>query len=187
MRNSVEVSTLLASAEAEGLVPEVTDDQELDGARFVLAQLALQTLFTRNELLDDCHFHLYLYDSISKRLTPVLEPDDGGTEPVESWLPGRGVVGEAWNEEALVVASGKECSDSTHGLTVAQQTRYRPLRAVSALPVWTASTHVIGVLGASSTKKGSALKTTDGREEMLLVSQLVSRILVNVLGWFADQ
>jgi hypothetical protein len=161
------------------------DDELLAGARFLLAEIAFATLFEENEVLTDCNFHLYLLNE-DDLLQPVFgTPDRSAHLPMESWKPGQGVVGRAWDIEAFVRAVGDECHDKTYGLTREQEIRYQQLQVVAAIPVGTASS-VIGVVSADTRERDSSLGTEDGYREMVLIADLVARVLIDVLKWFED-
>ncbi len=178
-------TTALTRRKLGSPTPTVPADEAAQGARVVLAEMALATIF-RNEILADCRFHLYLPDQVGL-LGPVLEHAgrDPALPPPESWPIGHGVVGKAWSEEAFIRAVGAASHDETHGLSPEQQARYANTQVVAALPVRN-SQAVIGVVSAASLRADSKLADEDGYEELVLISQLVGRVLIDVLKWFPD-
>ena len=155
------------------------------GASYLVASLAIEAIFTKNDLLHDCKFHLYLPDD-NARLAAVLEPGEDVAD-LDSWGPGEGAVGQAWSEDEFVLVTGEECHDGTYNLTSEQQERYRSLVAIAARPVRNARGRTLGVLSAATSKGGSELVGTDGFIEMALVSELLARILIDMLKWYTDE
>jgi hypothetical protein len=80
----------------------------------------------------------------------------------ESWPAGQGVTGEAWRRGEYVLARGEAAWDNTYGLTEAQQSRYRHLQVIAAMPVRDDSQHMLGVLTVSSRRDDGRLASPDG-------------------------
>lgn len=164
------------------VLPDYTDA----GASYLVASLAIEAIFTKDDLLSDhCKFHLYLPDDTG-RLTAVLEPDDQADD-LDSWSPGEGAVGQAWADNEFVLVTGDECHDETYRLTAAQQERYQDLAAIAARPVRNARGHTLGIVSAATSRGDSALVETEGFIEMALVSELLARILIDMLKWYTDE
>ena len=161
-------------------------DEALDAARWVVADVAVEELLHPDEgPLQGCEFHLYLFDAEANRLLPVFEPPVDG-EPSEGWEPGRGAVGTAWQTQEAILVLGAETHDGTYGLTDAQQSRYRDLAVVAAMPVLNGSGDVIAVLAASSRDPESGLAGDEGFDELVLRAMGVARVLIDLLKWEND-
>jgi hypothetical protein len=87
-------------------------------------------------------------DGVGQRLYPTWDPYALG--PVEGWRidtdPPQAVTGLAWVANKYVYAVGDAVSDATHGLTAAQQRRYKRLTGVSAAAIRNLDGTPIGVL-----------------------------------------
>lgn len=87
-------------------------------------------------------------DVARRRLYPTWDPH--GLGPAEGWRidtdPPQAVTGMAWVANNYVYAVGDAVSDATHGLTAAQQLRYKRLTGVSAAPIRDRDGSPIGVL-----------------------------------------
>lgn len=184
-----------AAVELAAAIPELVaaqaseldePDEIIEGYRFLLARVALQTLLQPPEtsVLKGSHLYLYLYDADAEELVAVAFGDEG--PELDRWKPGRGATGTAWLTEQYVVATGDVAHDETHGLTPAQQRRYAALTAVAAMPVTNAADRVIAVLSASSEDPDTHLGTDEAFQEHLFRAGLVARVLVDVLQWASD-
>ncbi len=183
MKADVAASTS-ALADAPPTDRVVKESETLAGASYLLASLAIEAIFTKNDLLKNCKFHLYLPDE-DGRLAAVLEPDDED-DNLDSWRAGQGAVGRAWSDDEFVLVTGNECHDGTYNLTSGQQERYRDLTAIAARPIRNAHGLTIGIVSAATSTGDSALVGTDGFIEMALVAELLARILIDTLKWYTD-
>jgi hypothetical protein len=162
------------------------DANFLGFARYLAAESAFNDLLRVDHLGDTTEFHLYLWDADADRLLPVFEADVADEAASEGWERGQGVTGEAWASEQYVFATGEECWRG-HGIPAHRQHHYQDLAVVAAMPVRNASGTVIAVLSASSKTEGSALVDPDGYSVHSALAAASARILVDLLGWFADE
>ncbi len=161
-------------------------DETRDISRSLLAWRALADLLRpRDGPLAGCTLRLYLYDADTDSLDPVQLP--GEDTVADSWPVGRGAVGTAYARGEYVLVEGPATSDATYGLTPEQQARYRDLQAVAAMPVTNAANDVIAVLSVASSAADHRISTPEGFDEQLLLSELVARVLIDILRWFDDR
>jgi hypothetical protein len=164
----------------------------VDQARYLAADLLLSHLGDLGSaLLDGANLRLYLPSGDGSVLEPVLDPPlvGGGGSPRpggDAWRAGEGVVGRAWSEGNIVLARGEEVLTGLERLPAARRDRYRELAVIVALPVINTAGHAVGVLSASSRDAASGLDTEDSIDELVAASQLVARILIDLLGWADD-
>jgi hypothetical protein len=153
-------------------------------ARWEIADAAIGRLLrpTRGPLAGS-DLHLYMYDPDDDRLLPIFEPVDGESE---GWKPGQGATGVAWLEETYILVTGPDTHSGTYGLTPEQQGRYRELSAVAALPVFNASGEVVAVLSASTRDPNQQLGSEEAFDEHVWLGYVMSRLLIEVLGWEND-
>jgi hypothetical protein len=186
-----------------GTTIEVSREQVDDQAEFVaasrhyLAGEALSAVLTPrdDEEAAGAHFRVYLYDEDRERLTPVLLPGEDADEPgpfvrsVEEWEVGTGATGTAYATGDFVYVTGEAIWDTTYGITADQADRFRTLTAVAAIPILNASDQVIGVLtGTTDSSEPGPLGDEDEALICLLSrSMLISRVLVDLLGWYPDR
>ena len=178
-------------ASAETVTPDLVDEPReiVVASRNALAGEALVRVLRPPEdsVLHGDDLRLYLYDADLDRLSPVMLPDEKDEE-VQEWAIGQGATGTAFEREEFVLAEGDAVWDRTHGLNEQQSERFRHLTAVASMPVFNASDEIIGVLTASTSKPlGGALVTEDGYIDLLSRSLAISRVLVDLLGWFPDR
>lgn len=177
---------------------ETVPDEQFDepselvvAARWYLGGEALAQVLTPgpSSPINGALVRLYLYDSDKNRLVPVLfSGEEAGESSTEEWEIGRGATGTAYARGDVVLAEGEAVSDTTYGLTEEQSRRFRHLTAVMSAPVANADGDVIGVITASTTRRGGdGLVTEDGYLDVVTRSMLVARILVDLLGWFPDR
>lgn len=175
------VSTTRQSRQVDELVGESLsrrdEEREVAAARLISALLAPgQADFPR-----DYSFRLFLMDETTGRLLPAFEPE--GIDPAsEGWAPGQGATGLAWATNSRVLVEGPAVFDASHGLSQAQQDRYKDLAVVAAMPVRTVRDKVIGVLSVSSAINDGHLRSPDAILEHLALAEIVARILVDMLG-----
>jgi hypothetical protein len=171
------------AVESEGEPPG--RDETRDISRSLLAWRALADLLRPQEgPLAGCRLRLYLYDADTDSLDPVQLPGD--ESEIDSWPVGHGAVGTAYARGEYVLVEGAATSDATYGLTPEQQARYRALHAVAAMPVTSAAGEAIAVLSVASTDPAPRIGSPEGFDEHLLLSELVARVLIDVLRWFDD-
>ena len=185
--DQVEVTAgLAASGQEPNAEVDAADVDDIVGSfRWLAASDAIgRWLRTPPDPLEDCHLHLFLYDGDAGQLVPAFEEDPD--RPAESWSPGRGAVGIAWQERELVVVEGSACFDETFGLTPEQQQRYQALAYVVAVPVLNAGGDAIAVLSASTQDLGSPLGAEEGQLALVALAEYIARVLVDVLKWFTD-
>jgi hypothetical protein len=176
-----------ANRELTGRVAiEVDDDELVAGARALAAGAAVQSILSPlfGEVLADCEWHLYIYDSDVDRLLPIFEPDSA--DDSEGWAVGQGATGMAYLRREFVLVVGDEASDGTYSLTPAQQARYSDLTAVAAMPVQNASGDVVAVLSAAARDSDTALVREEGFQELLARAVAIGRVLIDLLRWFGD-
>ena len=163
-------------------------DETVSAARFFAGNVAIGALLEparEGRVL----FHLYVMDNEVGGLVPVFEGEDSALSDQPAWLPGIGAVGKAYVAGEFVVAVGPEASDGTHGLSKDQQQQHAGTGAVAATPVLNANGTVLAVLSASepsATVESCSLATMDDRELMSVIADGCARILVDLLGWYAD-
>jgi hypothetical protein len=182
-------ATTARLAELERPPPEgLADDEADDGTRLYLADeiLKAEVLQPRQPNLDDCRGQVWLYDPDLKSLVGILEPGhDGKMSPFE---PGQGAVGRAWKEGRYIVAAGEDVTnDKAFNLSAAQRERYRDLTAAAAMPVTNAAGRQMAVLSMSSTNPETRLTTDEGIDAMAFLSEVVARVLIDLLKWFDDR
>lgn len=181
-----ETSALLSQSpdRASGLA--VLDDDDIVAAsRSLLAQNSLLAhLRAEDGPLTGCRLELYLYDADSG----LLEPTEvaGRPQPPDAWPPGQGATGTAWERGEFVLVEGDAAFDETLGLTPAQQERFQDLTAVAAMPVLNARDQVIAVLTASTKDAAHELASQPAFDDLIVRSQVIARVLVDVLKWFDD-
>jgi GAF domain-containing protein len=134
--------------------------------------------------LERSQFRVFLYDESADRLLPVFQPDTSIDS--QGWAIGTGATGTAYESGEYVVAEGASVTDATHSLTPEQQERYRHLTAVASAPIFNAAGRVIGVLTVSSTRPDHELGSADAEQAITLGALLLSRVLIDLLGWFDD-
>jgi hypothetical protein len=160
-------------------------DETIDAARFFAADRAIAALLVNTDTL---RLHLYLMDAEVGGLVPVFEDDNASLHSQAPWIPGVGVVGKAYASGAFILAVGAEASDGTHGLSQRQQEQHPDLSAVAAMPVVNSRGSVVAVLSASERGVSSPLdlESIYTRESMSVVADGCARVLIDLLGWFAD-
>lgn len=183
-------------------VEQLDEPNELvAGARYYLAGAALATVLGAHPrgtaltpLYDDCHARLFMYDEDRDRLVPVLLPDEVGQDDedlrsTEEWEPGKGATGSAWDCGEFVYVTGDAIWDTTYGVTEEQAQRFGDLTAVASMPVTNAAGATIAVITATtrSPERAGLANETEAFETLLARAMLVSRVLVDLLGWFDDR
>ncbi|HSH58524.1 MAG TPA: hypothetical protein VK988_02570 [Acidimicrobiales bacterium] len=164
-----------------------SEEARLAATRFAVANEITPTLLdTANSPLPDVEYRLFLYDEELGKLLPAFEPGHVDHES-EGWEPGTGAVGTAWVTGSYIAAGRPAVSDRKLGLSEAQQARHADLTAVAAAPVEDDDGDVIAVLAASSKDPHTRLLTDEGFYEHLARTAMVSRVLVDVLGWSKER
>ncbi len=173
----------LQSTPAEGLAEDEADD----GTRWYLAEeiLTTEVLRPRHPSINDCRGQVWLHDPEIDALVGILHPGhDGEMSPFE---PGQGAVGRAWEEGRYVAAAGPDVTNSSEfKLTREQQARYADLTAAAAMPVTNTAGRRIAVLSMSSASPDTRLTTDEGIDGLAFLSEVVARVLVDLLKWFDD-
>jgi hypothetical protein len=172
--------------------PVVEEDEVVEVARQAAGYQAIRGLIGPGGLGQDwigpdVELRLYTYDRDLDRLMPVVEPGDEVASRPRGWRRGQGVTGLAFTTGRFQLAVGNATHDDSFGLSDEQQQRYRDLAAVAATPVFNASRRVIAVLGASSRDPTSNLGDEESEEVLVFIAVLIGRVLVDLLGWFADE
>jgi hypothetical protein len=192
-------SSLVLGTALEVSREQVDDRAELVAAsRHYLAGEALAAVLSPrdDEEAAGAHFRVYLYDDDRERLTPVLFPGEDEVDfpgefarSIEEWEVGKGATGTAYDTGEFVYVSGDAIWDTTYGVTPDQADRFRGLTAVAAIPIVNAAEQVIGVLtGTTDSSEPGPLGDEDEALICLLSrSLLVSRVLVDLLGWYPDR
>jgi hypothetical protein len=167
---------LMQTEQLEELVGPALDRRQ---QQTILAsrRLLLLLLTERTGLPSHYKFRLYTFDAQRQALMPAYTPDESDAE---SWQVGYGVTGQAWRLGEYVAARGDEVSDGTYGLTAQQQTRYRHLRVVAALPVRNDRDQIIAILTGSSATDDGRLVSQDGRDRHQELAQIAGRILIDI-------
>ncbi len=179
----VEVDAVLSAARADS-IGAVSD--ALDRARYVAAELLVAHLDDIGSgALADCNIRLYLPADDGGTLRPVLD-QEGARRYADSWPSGSGVVGRAWRDGEIVVARGAEVTAGLAELGPERLARYSQLAVVVALPVFNASRRPVAVLSASSRDPASDLDSPDSISELIAATEVVGRVLVDLLGWAVD-
>lgn len=91
-----------------------------------------------------------------------------------------GVTGAAWTSRGYTAEKGGRVSDATYGLSPDEQARYAHLTGVAACPVPNARGEPVGVLTAATTEPDPPVHEKEFVEAMLGLSQVVSRILIDI-------
>lgn len=174
----VVTATARQSAQVEDLVGKPLkrrhQQRYLSGSRLIRLHLTRET-----GLPDHYEFRVFVYDRELKRLVPSYGPHK--VDELDGWEVGQGATGLAWQREEYVLARGDDVSNDTHGLTPEQQERSKELQIVAAMPVTNAREQVIAILTGSSNNDDGQLASDEGREKQQELSQVVARILIDVL------
>jgi hypothetical protein len=132
-------------------------------------------------LLGNYEFALYLPN---KRRTRLLPEYRSAAEPDEGWDIGNdsihGITGAAWSSNGYTAERGEKVSDSTYGLTPAQQARYAHLTGVAACPVQNARLEPIGVLTVSTSDVDPPVYAKEFVEAVIGTAQIAARILIDI-------
>ncbi len=177
--SAIEIAAEIDTGDA-GADPDVEEV-----ARFLAGQLALEALL--DEVPPECgqaEFRLYLPDDTTGVLLDVFDVADPNA--LTSWLPGRGATGVAFLRGEFVAATGDDAHNTAYGLTEAQQAHFSDLTGVAAVPVSNAQNTVLGVLSACTREHEPKLDSGSAKDAMLLKALSISRVLIDLLRWFAD-
>jgi hypothetical protein len=157
-----------------------------DQARYVTAELLVSHLGDIGTgVLSEANLRLYLPTEDGSRLRPVLD-EPGARLHADEWPVGSGAVGRAWAGGEIVVLRGDEVVDDLGPGLAERRARYASLAVIVALPVFDAARRPIAVLSASSRDPASDLDQPDSLSDLLAASEVVARILVDLLGWARD-
>lgn len=188
LTTSEELAQIEAAGELPGAVDPVEVPEITSYARFVAASAALeQLLHPHDGPLAGCELHVYLWDDDRGGLVRDVFESTERARSERPWTPGVGVVGMAWRHGEVSIATGPAVADETYNLDSHQQSRHQDLAAVAATPITNTGDATIGVLSASCRDAGVDLSSDAARNELVAVATAVSRILVDLLGWFADR
>ena len=176
------------------VMPENVDepDEFVAAMRHYTAGEALRSILipSPGDEVEGVTFRLYLYDEDEERLVPVVLPGfaEGGVEH-ETWEVGKGATGTAYEKGEFVFVSGDAVWDTTYGLTKEQSERFKTLSVVASVPVTNVAGDTIGVLTASTEAPdgGGLADEQAALQELLARSLLVSRVLIDLLGWYPDE
>lgn len=186
-----EVEREIGSDAEEPPTPSPEDADVIGTLNYIAGSMALQAIFdwttVEGEPLHGCSMRLYLLDEEEEPplLKAVLAPKE--VEMATAWKVGQGATGAAFETGDYVLAVGSAVSDSTYGLSPAQQERFRQLAAVAAAPVFNAAGEKIGVVTVSTASLDHDLDSEEARRDHTLAALLVSRVLVELLQWFDDK
>jgi len=178
---------LSSEAERGEITVEPESEDITEAARVMTAELAFNAILDTS-LFGGCDLHMYLLDADLGALRPFF-----GSSPrildQRPWEPGVGAVGSAYQRQEFVLVQGQETHDGTYGLDPDQQDQHSDLQAVAAIPITNANDETIGVLAASERGHDPAalfLVGIEARELLASAALLCARVLVDLLGVFAD-
>ncbi len=157
-----------------------------DRARYVAAELVVAHLGDLGSGdLAEANLRLYLPADDGRVLRPVLD-EPGSRRHADDWPIGHGAVGTAWRDGEIVVARGDEITAGMGSLAPERAARYRDLAVIVALPVFDAGRRPIAVLSASSRDPSHGLDSDETLSDLLAATEVVARVLVDLLGWSSD-
>lgn len=156
------------------------EQRELAGLRALRAVLTDQS-----SPLARIDFRLFMYDQDQKLLLPVFEEVADNSE---GWPVGSGATGRAYESGEYVPVTGAAISDGSYGLLPEQRQMYAALTVVAAMPVRNARGKTIAVLTGSSDEQDgpNLLVGDDGKAEHLVLAQICSRLIIDVLNEAGD-
>jgi hypothetical protein len=158
----------------------------LDRARYVTAELVLSHLGdVGSGALGEANLRLYLPTGAGGSLRPVFD-EPGARRHADEWPVGDGAVGRAWAEGEIVVVRGEEVAATIPDHLAERRARYAELAVIVALPVFDAQRRPIAVVSASSRDPASGLDDEDELSELIAGSEIVARVLIDLLGWASD-
>lgn len=166
-------------------VDQLLDDEAnaLEFFRLEGADSALRRVLTgAGGPLEGCTLHLYLWDEDLQALAPAFEDGDA-----ETWASGVGVVGTAYSTGNFAYAEGDATHDDTFNLPIDRQSTHSDLVSCAAMPITNWSNHQIAVLSMSNHDQERVLDDGAVFAEMAFLSQIIARILIDLLGWFTDE
>jgi GAF domain len=174
----VVTSTARQGVQIDDLVGDPLERRELgrEAAASRLLRALLQPFAA--QIPDHYELRLFLPDDDGML---VAEYESAGSAPSEVWKPGRGATGMAWLTNGMVIVRGTAVSDATYGLDEEQQDRYKSVQVVAANPVQNARGRRLGVLVASSEQDDAYFDRPDARLNLLALSEVVARVLVDIV------
>ena len=91
----------------------------------------------------------YIFNNETARLEPVwpARAEDPHWE-LKCFASGAGATGLAWDLEGVIIKTGTEVHDGTHGLSPDQQSLFERMNTVAAVPIWSETETKVGVLTA---------------------------------------
>ena len=149
--------------------------------RFILTQVLRRGVLG---FPDDYEFRLFLPDPGGQTLVAWYESEESPRS--EAWPVGQGATGRAFQEGNYVSATGAAVWDSTHGLTVEQQERYRDLQVVASAPILDDRVKPIGVLSVSSRVDDGFLASETGRALHQALAEVVASVLIDIFALRSD-
>lgn len=163
------VATVLVAVRRDGAVEQLVEGTRAE--RSALVDRTADRVF--DAILDPRHIGIplkyrvtvFLHDAYIDRLRPIYPNASEADDEVRLFAPGVGITGQAYQDQTFLLATGTRASDTTYGLTVAQQAHYAHLQAVAATPI-RAGRHVIGVLTAAANTNDGAFSKRANQEAL---------------------